>query len=554
MGFVRTIMASIVVLGAAAVESAGEGNAMPAQPAEPNAPPPTSLIPPPELYRAEELEAPAGPPTWPERIVAQPGQELVVQVPAFAKAESTHPRLAVVHPDPSHGLIRLTMTNSLQAVQATTQPVGVKVQVDKETARQIPIVMRRDLVQDVQTLLKDLPGLKVQQEAGHIVVRGPLLEKKDRARFERVLSLYPGVLDFTTDAIDAPDKMIEIDVIIVVVNDRIVRRIGFDFLQAVQFHFGTYQTYNRRAPIGNLRPAPLDPTLPAPTVLAQSQWGETLSAAIDYNVNIANANDEGSKVIARPHLVTLNGQTAEFHAGGEIAFRLTGVQFVGLEKYERGIILRVTPTLLKPTEPDGKPRVLIDAEVTRISVTDLLLGGAAGDDVDFDKTRVHSRTILEMNQTLTLSGIYQREYRKQNEGVPFLRDVPGLKLFFSRDSTLQDVVSTIVFLTPREPGFVDQANEEATREFVERRREYIEARESGDPERLEKFKEKYPRWMAPQPNRYATHFFLRNESSVYQDLRGIDLRQEEIRSDILDVKGAEEAHRQSRQGSGFLAQ
>ncbi len=495
-----------------------------------------------ELYISGKTLDEARPTTWPAQVVVQPNQRMTLRVPAFLDAASTDPRRVAVRPSAKHGLIYLAAAGAAAEITATKQPVDVTVKVDATTTRKIPVVLRSSVVADLQELLKGLEGIAVALEAGYVVVRGALIENADRRRLDRILALYPGVVDLTGDAIDAPDKMVEIDVVIVVVNDRIVRRIGFDFLQAVQLHFDIFQTWNYRSPAGNPWPVPLDTSVNSPAVLQHSQWGETLSAAVEYNVNIANAIDEGSKVIARPHLVTLSGQPAEFHAGGEIAFRLEGVQVAELERYERGIILNVTPTLLRPVKPGGKPRVLIDAEVTRISVTDLLLGGASGGDVDFDKTRVKSKTILEMDQTLILSGIYQREYRKQNDGVPGLRDVPGLKLFFSRESTLQDVVSTIVFLTPREPGYLDQANEEATRAFVERRRKYIEARESGDPELLAKFKAEHPDWMRPQPNRYATHFFLRDNSSVYLELRGEDLSEEEVQKNILNIPSAKRAY------------
>jgi len=531
-----------VLLGSWGMVGAVEpkGNADGEPPAASTAPPKRH-----ELYIAGKTMAETRPTTWPSQVVVQPNQRMTLRVPKFIDAASTDPRRVAVRPSAKDGLIYLAAAGAAAEITAARQPVDVTVQVDAKTTRTIPVVLRSSVVADLQELLKGLEGITVALEAGYVVVRGALVENADRIRLSRILALYPGVVDLTGDTIDAPDKMVEIDVVIVVVNDRIVRRIGFDFLQAVQLHFDIFQTWNYRSPAGNPWPVPLDTSVNSPAVLKHSQWGETLSAAVEYNVNIANAIDEGSKVIARPHLVTLNGQPAEFHAGGEIAFRLEGVQVAELERYERGIILNVTPTLLKPTKPDGKPRVLIDAEVTRISVTDLLLGGATGGDVDFDKTRVKSKTILEMDQTLILSGIYQREYRKQNDGVPGLRDVPGLKLFFGRESTLQDVVSTIVFLTPREPGYLDQTNEEATRSFVERRRKYIEARESGDPEVLRKFKQEHPDWMMPQPNRYATHFFLRDNSSVYMELRGEDLSEEEIQKNILNVPTAERAYGES---------
>ena len=38
------------------------------------------------------------------------------------------------------------------------------------------------------------------------------------------------------------------------------------------------------------------------------------------------------------------------------------------------------------------------------------------------------------------------------------------------------------------------------------------------------FKQRYDDWYKPQANRYASHFFLLNNSRVFRELRGEDLR------------------------------
>ena len=53
--------------------------------------------------------------------------------------------------------------------------------------------------------------------------------------------------------------------------------------------------------------------------------------------------------------------------------------------------------------------------------------------------------------------------------------------------------------------------------------------------------EKYGDWYKPRGNRYATHFFLVNNSRIYRELRGEDLRAEGVRRDILSVYSAQEA-------------
>jgi hypothetical protein len=137
--------------------------------------------------------------------------------------------------------------------------------------------------------------------------------------------------------------------------------------------------------------------------------------------------------------------------------------------------------------------------------------------------------------------LYQREYRKRLSGVPVLRDIPVVKYFFSNETEVDDVLSTIVFITPREPGKINADMQTAIENFIKRRSRYVEVMTDGRPEVVEQFKQEYPDWFKPQANRYATHFFLVNNSEIYRSLRGEDLRGEQLRRDLMSVKSAREA-------------
>ena len=95
----------------------------------------------------------------------------------------------------------------------------------------------------------------------------------------------------------------------------------------------------------------------------------------------------------------------------------------------------------------------------------------------------------------------------------------------------------MIFITPRDPDVLNERTQEALDHFVQRRLEYIDAREHGGAA-MEAFKAKYHDWYKPQPNRYASFFFLRNNSRIFRELRGEDLRTEQIRRDIVSVQSA----------------
>ena len=106
-----------------------------------------------------------------------------------------------------------------------------------------------------------------------------------------------------------------------------------------------------------------------------------------------------------------------------------------------------------------------------------VLGGS--DDVSFDKTRVKSTALLEVDETLVLSG------------------VPLLGALCSNETEVDDTQSTVILITPRDPGKIDEQRNAEIDRFIERRRAYVLARNS-DQEGMEQFKQDFPDWYRPR--------------------------------------------------------
>lgn len=399
-------------------------------------------------------------------------------------------------------------------------------------------------IERINALVKDLPHVIAEERGDRLVLVGWTRSENDRKMLDRILAKEADVLDLTTQDIAETDRMIEVDVTIVVVSDNVAKSVGFDFLKMINMQYNFFATSHRRDGTGYQAAGNYSPSIGS--VDRDWQYGQLFSARVDYNVNIANASDQLVQIVARPHLTALNGQKAEFLAGGEIVFKVSGIDSGDIKPYPFGIQLNVTPTILRSPAGDGsnETQIILDVEAQRLSVLGRLLvteSAAGSDDVNFDKTRVASKALLKMNETLILSGLYQREYRKRLSGVPVLRDIPILKYFFSNETEVDDVLSTIVFITPREPGKINADMQTAIENFIKRRSRYVEVMADGRPEVIDQFKQEYPDWFKPQANRYATHFFLVNNSDIYRSLRGEDLRGEQLRRDLMSVKSAREA-------------
>lgn len=178
--------------------------------------------------------------------------------------------------------------------------------------------------------------------------------------------------------------------------------------------------------------------------------------SITYSLNIANALEGQDEVIAKPSLVALSGQTSEFFSGVEIsAAAVSGGagDSVSIQK-EIGVKLSVRPDFL----PDNKVRLQVSAQ--RTFLTDPSNSVVFTYRLDTTKTNVNSNVVLKFGETLILSGLTEREVTKTSNGVPFLKEIPGLNMLFSENGKREFQKSILILLTPRRPVYTAQAPED----------------------------------------------------------------------------------------------
>jgi type II secretory pathway component GspD/PulD (secretin) len=323
--------------------------------------------------------------------------------------------------------------------------------------------------------------------------------------------------------------MIEIDAILFVVSGLDQQDVGFNFLKLINLNFNYFASDNRNAGTGYAGP----PAVLGP-VTGASQAGWIFSAAASYSVNIANASDERVSVLARPHLTALSGTSARFLAGGELIYKVAGNISGDIKPYPFGTTLNVTPTLLRTTAEDGTPRVHLKVEAGRTSVL-ALLNADPSQPTPFSKVTVAGEAVLTLDQTMTLSGLSQRESQSGRSGVPILRDIPILKYFFSTRTTVNSDTAVIILLTPRMAAFADERNRKALGAFLETRRAFIRAR-NGTAEDMRRYREQFPDWDQFPPNRFASHVFLMQNSEIYRSVSSQDLISEDVELDLLGPK------------------
>jgi tetratricopeptide (TPR) repeat protein len=361
----------------------------------------------------------------------------------------------------------------------------------------------------LRELLCDMPHVTVEPRGDRVVLNGWTSSPTERTLLGKILEGRSEVLDLTTEDVGDTQRLLEVDAILFSLIGLDSATAGHNFLKRVEVNASLFDG-----------------------AMASFDW--LYSAAISYEVNIANVVEERVAFLARPHLTTLSGTPATFIAGGDIVYQVTGLNSGDIKPYPFGTTLEVTPTLLRTRSEDGIPRVRIVVKAGRKSV--LALGGLDTElgegSTAFANVEVTSEAVLNLNQTLILTGLNQRERRTGRSGVPVLKDIPIIKYLFSEKITRTSDTAIIILLTPRDPAFWDEQNRMDTEAFVKKRTAFIRALQ-GTEEDMRRFKERYPDWSQTVPNRFASHFFLMENSEAYRAVSGTDLASENLDLDIL---------------------
>jgi tetratricopeptide (TPR) repeat protein len=419
--------------------------------------------------------------------------------------------------DPSNPIARKGLTLLTQAGSGQTGSESPAVEPKPSVDRTSPVAPAQAAAEPdaddaefhaLRELVRDLPHVTVERRGDRLTLAGWTSGVGERKVLDRILVGRTNVLDLTTDDAGDPHELLEVDAILFHVIGLDSKSVGHDFLRRV--------TVNASV---------------ADAATAGFSW--LYSAAISYEVNIANATQERVAFLARPHLTTLSGTPATFIAGGDTVYKVSGTTSGDIKSYPFGTSLDITPTVLRTRAPDGTPRVRMVVKAGRKSVLtlDSPEAQATGSSV-YANVSVTSEAVLDLNQTLILTGLSQREQTVSRSGVPGLKSVPIIKYLFSQEKTITSDLAIIILLTPREPAFWDEQNHRALAEFVEKRRAYVQASQ-GTAEDMQRFKERYPDWNKLAPNRFASHFFLMENSEIYRRVSGTDLGTEVLDFDIL---------------------
>lgn len=250
------------------------------------------------------------------------------------------------------------------------------------------------------------------------------------------------------EAVDTGPQMLLVDVVLLSTQELMATSKGVNLLSALTLQLGSLS--------GNL-PAYSRVTERLPGAASTTTITRAVTIpALSYSLNIANANSSLNEVLARPTLAAIEGQPSEFFSGTNLSAGVVstseqgGTTIVPLEK-RFGIKLAVTPTFL----PQGRVQLQVEAQRTALNASSD--NPRVAYQIEIGETTANANVVMNLGETLVLSGLSEKSFSSTRDGVPGLQDVPGIQYLFSNKRTNELQRSVLILVTPRSPAMVSEA-------------------------------------------------------------------------------------------------
>ena len=292
-----------------------------------------------------------------------------------------------------------------------------------------PEAVERELAQ----LLNGLTNIQVRRVGAHIVIDGAVANDAELKRVQHVASLYPNEVDSLVSiggsgepSAAGPRAK----------QQRIIIRIDFYFVQ-----YDTNSSYDVGIGWpGFIGGAALQTAVTYDFLLGVPRTATaTLVSQPLPQLDIASTRG-WAKVLRQSTVVTNDGVEAVFSNGGEQNFSVTTGLGVGVQRIPFGTDLTVLPHF----DPDQREiNLKISAEIADLtaSVSGTPLPGR-------ETSKLTTNIGLKLGQCVVLSGIRRESITHTITGIPILKDLPVLGLFFGSHSDIAQTTEGAIFVVP----------------------------------------------------------------------------------------------------------
>lgn len=145
-----------------------------------------------------------------------------------------------------------------------------------------------------------------------------------------------------------------------------------------------------------------------------------------------------ARLVSAPQIVALNQEQATIEAGEEVPYQQETANGGTSVAFKKAVLkLQVTPHIL------SNQRVLLDLHVNQDKVSALTVQGVPA----IHTQQIATQVELKNKQTFALGGIFEIKYSDQHQGIPLLKDIPGLGYLFRTHRRQHDKREMLVFMT-----------------------------------------------------------------------------------------------------------
>ena len=308
--------------------------------------------------------------------------------------------------------------------------------VNKQLVAVIDIEVTHNLEGLRQALRESLPysSLKVRSLNGRVMVEGQVPSAPAAARAMAIAADFaPGLV--TNSLSIAANQQVNLEVRIIEVSRSAGKDLGIN-LNLTNDEGEGLVTTGTTSIIGSL---------PFGTVIANFLSN---GASPDVIIRALEQNNLARR-LAEPNMTALSGETASFHAGGEVPVCTVETTLVATTVTEKtcsvtykefGVKLDFTPVVLD----NGLINMVVRPEVSEIDSSI-----SVEDNPGFTTRKAKTSVELRDVQSFAIAGLLQTVNAKTLKQVPWLGDVPVLGTLFRSSSYQKKESDLVIIVTPR---------------------------------------------------------------------------------------------------------
>jgi len=152
------------------------------------------------------------------------------------------------------------------------------------------------------------------------------------------------------------------------------------------------------------------------------------------NIQLNAMENEGlGKVLSNPRIMTLNNREATILSGNSVSIPVATADKMGLETIDTGISIKTKPHIVLENGEDVKDcDILLDISIEKSS-----LGAVSREKIETSESKVNSNVMIKNGQTLILGGLFQYTKSDSTGGIPLLKDIPLIGLFFQTKNRIE---------------------------------------------------------------------------------------------------------------------